>query len=130
MPKALISVAAGGMVAGTAVALSGARQVPATTSAEFIRLAPEGAGAMNVISAIIVDFRALDTVGEITVLFVAAVGVASLVLATPYDRRRRRRVESGGGSPPHEEEVVGRGAEGEPEDEPTAEPDVREEARQ
>ena len=44
---------------------------------------------MNVISAIIVDFRALDTVGEITVLFVAAVGVASLVLATPYDRRRR-----------------------------------------
>jgi hypothetical protein len=46
----------------------------ATTSAEFIRLAPEGAGATNVISAIIVDFRALDTVGEITVLFVAAVG--------------------------------------------------------
>ena len=43
------------------------------------------------ISAIIVDFRALDTVGEITVLFVAAVGVASLVLATPFDRRRRRR---------------------------------------
>ena len=30
-----------------------------TTSAEFIRLAPEGAGALNVISAIIVDFRGL-----------------------------------------------------------------------
>jgi multicomponent Na+:H+ antiporter subunit A len=43
-----------------------------------------------VVSAIIVDFRALDTVGEITVLFVAAVGVASLVLAAPFDRRRRR----------------------------------------
>ena len=39
-------------------------------------------------------------------LFVAAVGVASLVLATPYDRRRRRR-ESGAGSPQHEEEVAG-----------------------
>ena len=75
-----------------------------------------GAGAMNVISAIIVDFRALDTVGEITVLFVAAVGVASLVLATPYDRRRRKRLESGGGSPQHEEEVVGRGATGEPDE--------------
>ena len=87
VPKAVIAAVAGGMVAGTAVVLSGARQVPPTTSAEFIRLAPEGAGALNVISAIIVDFRALDTVGEITVLFVAAVGVASLVLATPYDRR-------------------------------------------
>ena len=113
VPKAVIAVAAGGMVAGTAVVLSGARQVPATTSAEFIRLAPEGAGAMNVISAIIVDFRALDTVGEITVLFVAAVGVASLVLATPFDRRRRRGRESGAGSPGHEEEVIGDVAGGE-----------------
>ncbi|MGZ8751122.1 MAG: hydrogen gas-evolving membrane-bound hydrogenase subunit E [Pseudonocardia sp.] len=115
VPKAVIAAVAGGMVASTAVVLSGARQVPPTTSAEFIRLAPEGAGALNVISAIIVDFRALDTVGEITVLFVAAVGVASLVLATPYDRRRRRRRESGGGSPEHEEEVVGRAAAEEPE---------------
>ena len=115
VPKAVIAAVAGGMVAATAVVLSGARQVPPTTSAEFIRLAPEGAGALNVISAIIVDFRALDTVGEITVLFVAAVGVASLVLATPYDRRRRRRRESGGGSPEHEEEVVGQAAAGEPE---------------
>jgi multicomponent Na+:H+ antiporter subunit A len=115
VPKAVIAAVAGGMVAATAVVLSGARQVPPTTSAEFIRLAPEGAGALNVISAIIVDFRALDTVGEITVLFVAAVGVASLVLATPYDRRRRRRRESGGGSPEHEEEVVGRAATGDSE---------------
>jgi hypothetical protein len=74
-----------------AVVLSGARPVPATTSAEFVRLAPDGAGALNVVSAIIVDFRALDTVGEITVLFTAAMGVASLVLDRPYERLRRRR---------------------------------------
>ena len=120
VPKAVIAAVAGGMVAGTAVVLSGARQVPPTTSAEFIRLAPEGAGATNVISAIIVDFRALDTVGEITVLFVAAVGVASLVLATPFDRRRRRR-GSGAGSPQHEEEVAG----ADPAEEPVAVPTGR-----
>jgi multicomponent Na+:H+ antiporter subunit A len=120
VPKAVIAALAGGMVAGTAVVLSGARQVPPTTSAEFIRLAPEGAGATNVISAIIVDFRALDTVGEITVLFVAAVGVASLVLATPFDRRRRRR-GSGAGSPEHEEEVAG----ADPAEEPVAVPTGR-----
>jgi multicomponent Na+:H+ antiporter subunit A len=112
LPKAVIATVAGAAVAGMAVVFSGARQAPATTSAEFVRLAPE-AGATNVISAIIVDFRALDTVGEITVLFVAAVGVAGLVLATPFDRRRRgrggkRAVASGSGSPRHEEEVAGR----------------------
>ena len=42
VPKAVIAAVAGGMVAATAVVLSGARQVPATTSAEFIRLAPGG----------------------------------------------------------------------------------------
>jgi membrane-bound hydrogenase MbhE-like protein len=79
-----------------AVVLSGARQVPATTSAEFVRLAPDGAGALNVVSAIIVDFRALDTVGEITVLFVAAIGVSSLILDGPLERLRRRRRQGGG----------------------------------
>jgi multicomponent Na+:H+ antiporter subunit A len=91
VPKAVIATVAGAAVAGMAVVLSGARPVPATTSAEFVRLAPGGAGALNVVSAIIVDFRALDTVGEITVLFTAAMGVASLVLDRPYERLRRRR---------------------------------------
>jgi multicomponent Na+:H+ antiporter subunit A len=99
VPKAVISAVAGGMVAGTAVVLSGARVVPPTTSDEFVRLAPEGAGAMNVISAIIVDFRALDTVGEITVLFVAAVGGGGRVLASGDDRGRGRRQGWGGGRP-------------------------------
>jgi multicomponent Na+:H+ antiporter subunit A len=91
VPKAVIATIAGVVVAAMAVVLSGARQLPAETSAAFVRLAPGGAGALNVVSAIIVDFRALDTVGEITVLFVAAVGVGSLVLDGPVDRRRRRR---------------------------------------
>jgi len=90
VPKAVVATLAGVVVAAMAVVLSGARQVPATTSGLFVQLGPEGAGADNVVSAIIVDFRALDTVGEITVLFVAAVGVASLILATPFDRRQRR----------------------------------------
>lgn len=38
---------------------------------------------MNVI---IVDFRGLDTLGEITVLAVAALGVAALVLASRAER--------------------------------------------
>jgi multicomponent Na+:H+ antiporter subunit A len=101
--KAALAVAGGVVVAGVAVVLSGARVGPSATSGEFIALAPDGAGADNVIAAILVDFRALDTVGEIGVLFVAAAGVASLVLATRYDRGR----DSGQGSPQHEKDVLG-----------------------
>jgi multicomponent Na+:H+ antiporter subunit A len=107
VPKALLGAVAGFAVAVFAVVLSAARTGPSATAGEFARLAPE-AGAANVISAILVDFRALDTVGEIGVLFVAAAGVASLVLATRYDRRRREApVESGQGTPRHEEDVLG-----------------------
>ncbi|MHA6793215.1 hydrogen gas-evolving membrane-bound hydrogenase subunit E [Pseudonocardia bannensis] len=103
--KALIAGAGGILVAIAGVVLSGAREAPPATSAEFVRLAPE-AGATNVISAILVDFRALDTVGEITVLLIAAAGTASLVLATRHDRRRDGQVKSGSGSPEHEEELL------------------------
>ena len=40
-----------------------------------------GAGAATSSTSILVDFRGFDTLGEITVLAVAAMGVASLVLA-------------------------------------------------
>ncbi len=107
VPKTLLGVAGGLAVAVFAIVLSGARTEPSSTSGEFARLAPE-AGATNLISAILVDFRALDTVGEIGVLFVAAAGVASLVLATRYDRKGgRQSVESGQGSPRHEEDALG-----------------------
>ncbi|HLU58567.1 MAG TPA: hydrogen gas-evolving membrane-bound hydrogenase subunit E [Pseudonocardia sp.] len=107
VPKAMLGAATGITVAAFALVLSATRTAPATTSAELTRLAPE-AGATNVVSAIIVDFRALDTVGEIGVLFIAAAGVASLVLATRYDRRRRSgAIESGQASPQHEEDVLG-----------------------
>ncbi|ODT96982.1 MAG: NADH dehydrogenase, partial [Pseudonocardia sp. SCN 72-86] len=105
--KGILASVAGITVAVFGLVLSGARTAPTTASDEFVRLAPE-AGATNVISAILVDFRALDTVGEITVLLVAAAGTASLVLATRYDRRRKSRVtRSGSGTPDHEKEVLG-----------------------
>jgi multicomponent Na+:H+ antiporter subunit A len=113
----LVIAGIGGIaVAGIAVVLSAARVGPASVSAEFVRLAPAEAGATNVVSAIIVDFRALDTLGEIGVLFIAAAGVASLVLATRHDTRRRPDpgsaaagpvVRSGQSDPEHEREVSG-----------------------
>ncbi|MFC5948942.1 hydrogen gas-evolving membrane-bound hydrogenase subunit E [Pseudonocardia lutea] len=100
--KAALATVAGVFVAVAGVVLTGARQQPPAASGEFVARAPE-AGADNVIAAILVDFRALDTVGEITVLLIAAAGTASLVLATRFDRKRR----TGSGTPEHEREVLG-----------------------
>lgn len=103
IPKAVIASAGGVAVAGMAVVASAGRTEPPVAGADYVRLAPAEAGADNVVSAIIVDFRALDTVGEIGVLFIAAAGVASLVLATRYDRRGR----AGQSTPEHERDVLG-----------------------
>ena len=74
-----------------ALASTGARdQVQSVSiSAEMVeRSIPDGKGS-NVVNVILVDFRGLDTLGEITVLVVAALGVVALTrvarrgLATP-----------------------------------------------
>ncbi len=49
--------------------------------AYYLDAAPAEAGGSNVVNTILVDFRALDTLGEITVLAVAAIGVYCLVTA-------------------------------------------------
>jgi multicomponent Na+:H+ antiporter subunit A len=54
------------------------QQLPAV-SQSYIELSKTQANSDNVVNAIITDFRGLDTVLELSVLVVAAVGVASLV---------------------------------------------------
>ncbi|WP_232292684.1 hydrogen gas-evolving membrane-bound hydrogenase subunit E [Saccharopolyspora erythraea] len=88
LPKMLIAAAAGTFIAFAALIFSSARQVP-PISHSYLAQAEEGAGATNVVNSIIVDFRAFDTVGEISVLAVAATGVASLILASRFERRKR-----------------------------------------
>lgn len=47
------------------------------------------------VNVILVDFRGFDTMGEITVLAVAALGVANLVRAA--ERERRNKIARGAG---------------------------------
>ena len=76
----LVALGVGAFVT-TAVLVSGqARTAPPASQAYLDRSYAEGGGS-NVVNVILVDFRGLDTLGEITVLAVAALGVTSLVLA-------------------------------------------------
>ncbi|MBQ1088647.1 Na+/H+ antiporter subunit A [Streptomyces sp. B93] len=84
--RAAAACAVGVFVICFALAASSARRAPAV-SGEHVRRAEE-AGAHNVVNAILVDFRALDTLGEISVLLVAAVGVVSLVRVPGRGRAR------------------------------------------
>jgi multicomponent Na+:H+ antiporter subunit A len=75
---ALVGIAAGGGAFATVwAALS---QLPASegVAAEHLRLAPE-AHARDVVTVILADFRGFDTLGEITVIGIALLGVATLL---------------------------------------------------
>lgn len=78
----------------------GAR-VATPVSLEFPRLAYEGGGGLNVVNVTLVDIRAWDTFGEISVLALAATGVASLI----FVRGRGDRIRP---SSPVAEGTVGR----------------------
>ncbi|MBT8212665.1 MAG: DUF4040 domain-containing protein, partial [Acidimicrobiia bacterium] len=72
-----IALGVGVFVAGAALVASRQR-VGENLAETYAQLAPE-AGGSNVVNVILTDFRALDTLGEITVLAVAAIGVTVLV---------------------------------------------------
>ncbi len=66
------------VVAGFLIVGYGSRTAP-PVSEQFPTLAKEFGGGLNVVNVILVDTRAWDTLGEISVLVAAATGVASLI---------------------------------------------------
>jgi multicomponent Na+:H+ antiporter subunit A len=85
--RLVTSVTVGVFVFVLALTAGGSRpgsSVP--VSREFLERSVEQAGGHNVVNVILIDFRGYDTLGEITVLVVAALGVAALVLAARHDR--------------------------------------------
>lgn len=56
---------------------------PAPISREMVRRSVDEAHGRNLVNVILVDFRALDTLGEITVLAVAGIGVYALLRLVP-----------------------------------------------
>lgn len=76
----VISLAMAVFVAGFGLIAGAARTAPKISEEFLARAHPEG-GGRNVVNVVLVDIRGLDTLGEITVLAVAALGIAALVLA-------------------------------------------------
>lgn len=62
-------------------------------SSDYLERAAAETGAANVVAAILLDFRAYDTLGEATVLFTAVIGVLAVAR-----RVGRKTIESGEGA--------------------------------
>ncbi len=73
-----IAAAAGFVIAAIAFVASGSR-IAVPVSASFPDVAYEFGYGLNIVNVTLVDIRAWDTMGEISVLVVAATGVASLI---------------------------------------------------
>jgi multicomponent Na+:H+ antiporter subunit A len=76
--RVIIGAAFGITMVYAAIYALGAR-VATPVSLEFPALAYEGGGGLNIVNVTLVDIRAWDTFGEISVLALAATGVASLI---------------------------------------------------
>ncbi|OWY62224.1 hypothetical protein B7486_59600 [cyanobacterium TDX16] len=79
-----------------ALAFSGARTEPPVSEEISAEALPEGDGR-NVVNVVLVDVRGLDTLGEVTVLVTAGLGVLALARAGQGPRRApgsRRRADA------------------------------------
>jgi len=74
-----IALAAGGLMTALVLAAAAATHLDAGISRYFLETSVPGAYGRNVVNVILVDFRALDTLGEITVVAVAGLGILALL---------------------------------------------------
>ncbi|MEZ5263710.1 MAG: hydrogen gas-evolving membrane-bound hydrogenase subunit E [Acidimicrobiales bacterium] len=78
--RLLLAGGVGTFVTLFALIAAAQRSAPPASDGQVARAVPE-AGGRNIVNVILVDFRGFDTLGEITVLATAAVGIAGLVRA-------------------------------------------------
>ena len=92
---AVIAVGGGALIAGLVLSVATTETAPRLRE-YFAELGPTLGHGRNIVNVILVDFRALDTLGEITVLATAAIGVRALVRLAPGGGAG---AESAGGQP-------------------------------
>jgi len=90
IPRMLVALAVGAFVFIGGLVVNAARTTSRVSEVFIENAVPEAAGS-NVVNVILVDFRALDTLGEITVLAAATLGVAGLVLPVVRKTREQSR---------------------------------------
>lgn len=97
----LFAVALGVMITLLPLVTIANRVAPSTSSWYIENSVPEGQGH-NVVNVILVDFRGMDTQGEIIVLTIAGMGVVALLRLRPSAQPRGRHIPTGSETPVHD----------------------------
>jgi len=95
--RALLGISFGAAMVVFAMSAMASR-VAEPISLAYPELAYEGGGGLNIVNVTLVDIRAWDTFGEISVLTMAATGVASLIFIRGRGDKRRRADDVATGS--------------------------------
>ncbi|WP_394248639.1 Na+/H+ antiporter subunit A [Arthrobacter pityocampae] len=104
--RAGLGLAFGGIMAVIAMSAMASRTA-APISLAYPGLAYEDGGGANAVNVLLVDIRAWDTFGEITVLAIAATGIASLIFVRGRGDTRRRASDVEDGSVDRGQEPLG-----------------------
>jgi multisubunit Na+/H+ antiporter MnhB subunit len=64
--------------------------IPNSPTMEYVRSGLKDTGAANIVSAVLLDYRGYDTLGEATVLFVSILGAIAII---------RKKARKGAGEP-------------------------------
>jgi multicomponent Na+:H+ antiporter subunit B len=85
-----------GLFAWMLFPLTGTEAFPelSRTADKYVQDAPRELGAANLVTAVIVTYRGLDTLGEVAVLFIAAAGVGFLLRGREKQQASQRRQAS------------------------------------
>ncbi len=68
--------------------------VPNSVPNHYLVEGKNDTGATNIVTAVVVDYRGFDTLGEVTVLFLASTGVGALMYVEEKKRRRVKRANA------------------------------------
>jgi len=76
----------------------------------YVEKGPHGTGAANIVTAVVVTYRGLDTLGEVTVLFISAAGVGLLLRRGRGKQKKTRGGHTRAGHTPakHDEQETDR----------------------
>jgi multicomponent Na+:H+ antiporter subunit B len=62
-----------------------------SVAGHYIENGTKETGSSNLVTSVVVNYRGFDTLGEVTVLFLAATGVGALIAVLPYDDRKGKK---------------------------------------
>jgi multicomponent Na+:H+ antiporter subunit A len=94
---AVVALLAGGLMTGLILAVN-STELQRRVTPYFAENSYEVAQGRNVVNVILVDFRALDTMGEISVIGIAAIGIFTL-LRLRTDNKQQQNQENEGDMP-------------------------------